>query len=130
MFPTVMIPQYFQNVGGVSAVSGQAIGFVCLNGFADTVLADYFWARAVLLTSPTVATIGMSVTIPIALLTDYFIDGVQATALAGGGAVLVTLGFILVNVTQEHVAQAHEVCRRQLRRWMSHRDSVVDSSRG
>jgi solute carrier family 35, member F5 len=104
------------NAGGVAEVTAKIVGFVCANGFADTVLADYFWARAVVLTSPTVATIGMSITIPIAILTDYFIDGIQATGLACFGAVLVVIGFVLVNMTNEHVEwmiqKVRHVCNR------------------
>jgi solute carrier family 35 protein F5 len=44
-------------------------GFVMLNALFDDVIADYLWARSVLLTSPTVATVGLSMTIPMAILT-------------------------------------------------------------
>lgn len=87
----------------VQDLTGEVIGFVALNGFADTVLADYFWARAVVLTSPTIATIGMSVTIPIAILTDYFIKDAEATWISIFGALLVVVGFVLVNLTPEYV---------------------------
>lgn len=72
-----------------------------MNGFADTVVADYFWARAVVLTSPTVATIGMSITIPIALVTDFFINGIAPTAISVVGSLSVIVGFILVNLDHE-----------------------------
>lgn len=91
------------NLGHVADITGKVVGFITLNGFADTVLADYFWARAVILTSPTVATIGMSVTIPIAILTDYALKGVSATWISIFGALLVVIGFILVNLAQDFV---------------------------
>jgi hypothetical protein len=91
------------HLGHVNDITGEVVGFITLNGFADTVLADYFWARAVILTSPTVATIGMSVTIPIAILTDYIIKGVSATWISILGALLVVIGFILVNLAQDYV---------------------------
>lgn len=81
------------------------------NGIADTVLADYFWARAVLLTSPTIATLGMSVTIPLALLTDLLVDGIVPSALDCGGAVLVIAGFMLVHCSEEQVgAVLRRIC--------------------
>ena len=38
----------------------------CKLGTFDNVLSDYFWARAVMLTSPTAATVGLTLTVPIA----------------------------------------------------------------
>lgn len=45
---------------------------VCLNSLGDAVLADYFWARAVILTSPTVATIGITQTYLYVLLNLFY----------------------------------------------------------
>ena len=45
-----------------------------MNGLCNSVLSDYLWARSVVLTSPTVATIGMSITIPLAMISDLFIQ--------------------------------------------------------
>lgn len=101
---------------GVAGISGAAVGIVCANGMADTVIADYFWARAVLLTSPTVATIGMSITIPIALVTDYLVDHIVPTGISVFGALLVVVGFVLVNLTNEQVAHAASVTHRTIRR--------------
>ena len=41
-------------------------GFAVGKGLFDNVLSDYLWARAVLLTSPTVASVGLSMQIPMA----------------------------------------------------------------
>lgn len=85
----------------MSSFSGEAFGFIIANGFCDTTIADYFWAKAVVLTSPTVATIGMSITIPFALITDYIIHYSIPSEFAAIGAVLVVIGFILVNTSDE-----------------------------
>jgi drug/metabolite transporter (DMT)-like permease len=106
-------------IGHVNDITGEVVGFIILNGFSDTVLADYFWARAVILTSPTIATIGMSITIPIALLTDYFIKGVSATWISGLGASLVVIGFVLVNLTPSSVQNCN-VCN-SIRRFYPNR---------
>lgn len=50
--------------------SATILGFIVLNGLCDNVLSDYLWARAIVLTSPTVATVGLSLTIPLAFLSD------------------------------------------------------------
>ena len=34
------------------------VAWACAKGLFDNVLSDYLWARAVLLTSPTVASVG------------------------------------------------------------------------
>lgn len=98
--------------GNIASISGQAFGFIALNGFMDTVIADYFWARAVILTSPTVATIGMSITIPIALVTDYFINGISPTYISVLGSLSVIIGFILVNLTPEQEAEIVDMGKR------------------
>lgn len=85
----------------MSSVTGIIFLLMICNGFGDTVLADYFWARAVLLTSPTVTTIGMSITIPMAILTDYLINDIVSTELAIIGSILVVIGFILVNLSDD-----------------------------
>lgn len=87
--------------GSMEGLTGEAFGFITLNGFADTVVADYFWARAVLLTSPTVATIGMSITIPLALITDLFVNQIVPTYVSILGSLSVIVGFIMVNLDTE-----------------------------
>lgn len=81
------------------------VGFLVLSGLADNVLSDYLWARSVLLTSPTVATIGMSITIPLAMISDSLLAGTAAPsgpdAVAVVGAALVMVGFCLVNVDRQ-----------------------------
>ena len=45
------------------------------NGLLGSVLPDLIWARAVVLGSPTVATIGLSLTIPMAMAFDAMHKG-------------------------------------------------------
>jgi solute carrier family 35 protein F5 len=58
------------DLGNVRQLTWTAFGFVLLSGFFDNVIADYLWARSVLLTSPTVATVGLTLTIPMAIFID------------------------------------------------------------
>jgi hypothetical protein len=72
-----------------------------LSSLFDDVIADYIWARAVLLTSPTTATVGLSLTIPLAIVTDLFsgmANGSKVTWISILGGLCVLIGFILVNV--------------------------------
>ena len=93
----------------VSNFTWTIFGFIVLSAVFDDVVADYLWARSVLLTSPTVATVGLSMTIPLAILTDFlsgffYGHGANSKALSGlslGGAALVLIGFVFVNVGLE-----------------------------
>lgn len=93
--------QYYLGLDDLTSLTGAVVGFMILNGLCNTVLSDYLWARAVVLTSPTVATIGVTITIPLALISDFLLHGASPTALSGTGAFLVLCGFTLVNITQE-----------------------------
>ena len=73
-----------------------------MKGLFDTVLSDYLWARSILLTSATVATVGLGLTIPLALLSDLFVmDRGDVWSFEGVfGAMLVMLGFVFVNIRE------------------------------
>jgi solute carrier family 35, member F5 len=74
-------------------------GYLVAKGMLDNVLSDYLWARAVILTSATVATVGLGLTIPLAFFSDWFMGnaGVVNTQ-SICGAVSVLIGFTLVNI--------------------------------
>jgi hypothetical protein len=69
-------------------------------GLVDYVIADYLWARAVLLLGPTLATVGMSAQIPMATIADIFIGQPtwlkqpSTTAVTAAGTVAILAGFI------------------------------------
>ncbi|KAI8065395.1 uncharacterized protein B0P05DRAFT_589970 [Gilbertella persicaria] len=70
---------------------------ILLNAFVGTFLSDYLWLLSMLMTSPLVVTLGISLTIPLALIGDIcfkgFIPGFKYTL----GALLVIIGFLAVN---------------------------------
>ncbi|KAL4535240.1 hypothetical protein Ndes2437A_g05967 [Nannochloris sp. 'desiccata'] len=47
-----------------------SFGMVLAKGLLDNVLSDYLWARAILLVGPTLATAGLSMQVPIAIVLD------------------------------------------------------------
>lgn len=73
-------------------------------GLMDYVLADFLWARAVLLLGPTIATLGLGIQIPMAATLDVFLGrpawlrGGRAAALTLGGSALVLGGFVWITV--------------------------------
>ena len=95
-------------------VNGTIVGFLVLSGLCDNVLSDYLWARSVLLTSPTVATIGMSITIPLAMASDAILNGGRPDWTAIAGALLVLLGFCMVNIDRSSQAELEDWSRRAL----------------
>jgi solute carrier family 35 protein F5 len=75
------------------------LGYILLNGFFDNVISDYLWARSVILTSPTVATVGLSLTIPFAIITDVLSGNHSSiTYVSLIGASFVLSGFFLINL--------------------------------
>lgn len=82
--------------GNARQLTWTIFGYIFIIGFFDDVISDYLWARSVLLTSPTVAAVGLTMTIPMALIVDYFVASVTTRALVGAACVLV--GFVVVNI--------------------------------
>ncbi|CAI9784773.1 unnamed protein product [Fraxinus pennsylvanica] len=72
---------------------------VVLNGFVGSVLSDYLWALSVVWTTPLVATLGMSLTIPLAMLADMFVHGRHYSAIYIFGCIQVFAGFIMANIS-------------------------------
>lgn len=77
-------------------------GCIVVKGLFDNVLSDYLWARAICLTSATVASVGIGLTIPLALLSDIFIMNEHSVLNITSifGALCVLVGFIFTNLSE------------------------------
>jgi hypothetical protein len=98
-------------------LSCTVFGFLAIKGLFDNVLSDYLWLRAVILTSATVATVGLGLTIPLAFLSDLW-QGAEDVITFGSvsGALLVLCGFFVVNhETDDEHADSVSVENRQRR---------------
>ncbi|KAL5699079.1 hypothetical protein ACHQM5_030030 [Ranunculus cassubicifolius] len=74
---------------------------ILLNSLVGSVLADYLWALSVVWTTPLVATLGMSLTIPLAMVADMVIHGRQYSAIYILGSVQVFAGFVVANLSDK-----------------------------
>jgi len=71
-------------------------GIIIFNSLASFV-ADMSWAYAMLLTTPLVVTVGLSLTIPLSLVGEMVQYGQHSSFLYWVGAVIVVLSFVFVN---------------------------------
>jgi solute carrier family 35 protein F5 len=62
-----------------------------------TNLSDVLWAKAVVLTSPFVATLGLSLTTPFAMVAGAIVNHAKYSLLYIAGALVVTGGFVVSN---------------------------------
>lgn len=81
------------------------VGLVILKGLFDNALSDFLWAKAVVLTTPTLATLGLSLTVPLAFCIDA-VSGkldTQASSLSLKtiGAVTISVSFLLASTRDD-----------------------------
>lgn len=80
-----------------------------------TLSSDYIYVIAMLKTTPLVVTVGLSLTIPLAVVGDYFL-GKPATFQVLVGAVLVTGAFIVVGVKNSKSREGNHLLAQDLAR--------------
>lgn len=82
------------------------VWIVVLVNASITFVSDYLWVWAMLLTSPLIVTVGISMSIPLALAGDHVLYHYTGSWLFLLGALLVFASFIVVNL--EHRDEARE----------------------
>ena len=70
---------------------------IVLVNSATSLISDFCWAYAMLLTSPLVVTVGLSLTIPLSLIGQIILNGQRSSAIYWIGAGIVFLSFVFIN---------------------------------
>ncbi|XP_058101515.1 uncharacterized vacuolar membrane protein YML018C [Magnolia sinica] len=78
-------------------LSWKQTGLIIGKGLLDNVLSDYLWAKAVILTTPTATTAGLTIQVPIAAVVDT-LTGYAPHHMDYLGAVAVLAGFAGINI--------------------------------
>lgn len=75
-------------------------------------ISDISWAYAMLLTTPLVVTVGLSLTIPLSLIGEMVQYGQYSTLLYWIGAAVVVMSFLFINQESRESGTEVEVVRR------------------
>lgn len=73
------------------------ITIIVLVNSVTSLISDLSWAYAMLLTSPLVVTVGLSLTIPLSLFGQMVINSQTSSAMYWIGAIIVLLSFVFIN---------------------------------
>lgn len=97
IFLPVALIIYFAKIESFSVLNGKQLGLIVGKGLLDNVVSEYLWAKAVLLTTTTVATAGLTIQIPLAAVVDS-LTGKAPHLLDYIGAVAIMVGFTCINI--------------------------------
>ncbi|KAF3435996.1 hypothetical protein FNV43_RR23088 [Rhamnella rubrinervis] len=89
------------------------ISLIVGKGLLDNVLSDYLWAKAVLLTTTTVATAGLTIQVPMAAVVDS-LTGNTPHLMDYLGAVAVMIGFAGINIPSDAFSRSEEEASLEL----------------
>jgi len=88
--------------------SRSAVAALLLNAFLSTVLPDMLLAQAVVMTSPLLATLGLSLMIPLSVIADYARGLAHVSPGFYAGTLLVFVGFQLESFAETDSGEADE----------------------
>ncbi|KAL8150643.1 hypothetical protein V2J09_020451 [Rumex salicifolius] len=97
IFLPVAIVLNFTKLEPFYTLTWKQFGLVVGKGLLDNVLSDYLWAKAILLTTTTVATAGLTIQVPLAAVVDALTGNVPSLSDCIGAAI-VMLGFAGINI--------------------------------
>nr|XP_043618121.1 solute carrier family 35 member F5 [Erigeron canadensis] len=109
LFSPIAIILHLANLEPFDTISRKQFGLIVGKGLLDNVLSDYLWAKAVLLTTTTVATAGLTIQVPLAAIVDSVI-GNAPSFMDYIGAAAVMVGFAGINVPSDTCSAPEEAC--------------------
>jgi len=104
----VVLALHFSGHEDLQNLTPTIFGWLVLKGFGDNFLSDWLWGKAIQLTSPTMATVGISLTIPMAMIGDWLYAGQSPTLNTILASIAVTAGFLAVAVTGSEIMPVTE----------------------
>lgn len=99
-WPSIVIADHFGFETFELPPNGKIWSVIIFNCFISF-LADFLWARAMLLTSPLTVTVGLCLTIPVAMVFDIVFKFKLNSPVYFLGAVLVCLSFYFINKNEK-----------------------------
>lgn len=100
IFLPVPLVLNFANLESFNTLTWKQLGLIVGKGMFDNVLSDLLWAKAILLTSTTVATAGLTIQVPLAAIVDS-LTGNAPPILDYIGAAAVMVGFAGINIPSD-----------------------------
>ncbi|XP_074268729.1 putative transporter C405.03c [Silene latifolia] len=107
IFLPVVLLLLFTKLESLTAFTWKQAGLIVGKGLLDNVLSDYLWAKAVLLTTTTVATAGLTIQVPLAAVVDT-LTGHAPNLMNYIGAAAVMAGFVGINIPSELFSRTKE----------------------
>lgn len=107
IFLPVPLVLNFANLEPFNTLTWKQLGLIVGKGLFDNVLSDLLWAKAILLTSTTVATAGLTIQVPLAAIVDS-LTGNAPPILDYIGAVAVMVGFAGINIPSDSCSVPEE----------------------
>lgn len=108
IFLPVALILNFTKLEPFDVLNWKQFGLIVGKGLLDNVLSDYLWAKAVLLTTTTVATAGLTIQVPLAAVVDSIMGNVpHLMDYLGGLAIMI--GFAGINVPSDAFCRSKEV---------------------
>ncbi|XP_065874750.1 thiamine-repressible mitochondrial transport protein THI74 [Euphorbia lathyris] len=107
IFLPVAVILHFTMLEPFNILTGEQFGLIVGKGLLDNVLSDYLWAKAVLLTTTTVATAGLTIQVPLAAIVDT-LTGHAPNITGYLGALAVMIGFAGINIPSDAFNQPKE----------------------
>ena len=90
--------------------TGKVVTIILVNSVSSLV-SDYCWAYGMLLTSPLLVTVGLSLTIPLSLVGQMIIDAQYSSVVYWLGAGVVVLSFVFINHEEKREEEEERVRR-------------------